>query len=445
METETTNRPGILELAWQLHAEMDLAADQLTYGFYRIRRWIAGLGILATLFAIITQQLAPDPVPTSLEAWVIRLFFIAIPIVASIVAAYATKSYSNGAWLIYRAGAEEIKKEIYTYRTILPKDNQRRDYLEKKLDDIQRKVFRNLGGEYAIEEYKGPLPSNFDKSNPMSDPGFNDLTGDEYAKYRVKHQLDWHNGRIKRRRRERRLMTIAILVVGGIGALLAALGGFLAIWVAVTASITAALLGWQELKKVDETIKNYSKVVLELNIIHDHWQGLEVEERTQQEFEKMVLGCERVLWTQNREFIRSMQEAVRSLDLEKDAAIINDTLKKSVESAERSQDQMREEIGQTYEKTLIKTEQKVKKTAKALMGTLAEEAASEVVQQELEAMGKALTERFGEVRERASSFVSSIAQVREEFKDVEVTTDTTAGELNTILARYPKTTDEVKG
>jgi hypothetical protein len=446
METdkETNKRPPILELAWQLHAEMDLAADKLTLGFFKIRKWIAWLGILATLFAILTQQLAPDPVPTSLEAWVIKLFFIAIPIIASIIAAFATKFYSNGAWLIYRAGAEEIKKEIYTYRTILPRDNQRRDYLTKKLDDIQRKVFRNLGGEYAIEEYNGPLPSSFDKKHPLSDPGFHDLTGDEYVKYRVKHQLDWHNGRIQRRRRERRLMTIAILVAGGVGALLAALGGFLAIWVAITASITAALLGWQELKKVDETIKNYSKVVLELNIIHDHWQGLEVEERTQQEFEKMVLGCERVLWTQNREFIRSMQEAIRSMDLEKDAAIINDTLKKSVESAERAKEQMQEEIGETFEKTLIKTEQKVRKSAKALMGTLTEEAASEVVQQELEAMGKALTERFENVRERASSLVSSITQVKEELKDVEVSKDITAEELNAILARYPKTND-VKG
>jgi hypothetical protein len=441
---ETTKRAPILELAWQLHAEMDLAADKRTKGFYSIRGWIAGLGILATLFAILTQPFAPGLTPTSLEGWVFKIFFILIPIVASIIAAFATKFYSNGAWLIYRAGAEEVKKEIYTYRTILPKDKTRRDYLEKRLDDIKRKVFRNLGGEFVLEGYTGPLPKSYKKEKPDSDSGFHDLTGDDYIKYRVRNQIDWHNNRIHKRGRERRNMTIAILVFGGLGALLAALGGFLAIWVAVTASITAALLGWQELKKVDETIKNYSKVVLELTIVYDHWQNLEPEERTKQEFEKMVLGCERVLWAQNREFIRSMQEAIRSADLEKDAALINDALKKSVQSTERAKGKMRENIIDTYQETLLVTEQRVDKTAQAVLGTLAEEAASPLVQQELEAMGKALTERFESVKERVASFASSIADVREDFKDVEVTKDTTAEELNTILARYPKTND-VKG
>jgi hypothetical protein len=446
METETTKNTPILELAWQRHAEMDLAADKRSKGFYKIRKWIAGLGILATLFAILTQQLAPESSPISLEAWVLKIYFVAIPIVASMFAAFATKFYSNGDWWVYRAGAEEIKKEIYIYRSILPKDKSRRAYLEKRLGEIQRKVFRNLGGEFSFEGYQGPLPKNYKKQKPDSDPGFHDLTGDDYIKYRVKHQLDWHNGKIIQRKREGRRMTIAILVVGGLGALLAALGGFLAIWVAITASVTAALLGWQELKKVDETIKNYSKVVLELTILSDHWQNLEANEPKlkAQEFEKMVLGCERVLWTQNREFIRSMQEALREADLEKDAAFINQVIKESADSAERAKEKMHENIIEIHQETLVATEQKIDETAKAVLGTLADEAASEIVQQELEAMGQAITEAFENVKEHASSFVSSITQVKEEFAHVEVSKDTTMEELNTIISRYPKTND-VKG
>jgi esterase/lipase len=453
METETPKPTPILELAWLRHADLDLAADKRTKGFYTIRRMIAWLGILATLFAILTQQFfsleldTPNP-PFAYYATIgiaVKVLFIAIPVVASIFAAFATKFYSNGSWLIYRAGSEEIKKEIYIYRTILPRDKSRRDYLEKRLGDIQRKLFRNLGGEFAFEGYKGPLPSNYKKSSPNSDPGFHDLTGDEYVKYRLKNQLDWHNNKINQRKRERREMTIAILSVGGIGALLAALGGFLAVWVAFTASITAALLGWQELRRVDEIIKNYSKVVLELSILYNHWQSLEPEEReARQEFEKMVLGCERVLWTQNREFIRSMQEALREADLEKDAALITDVIKESAVSAERAREKMHENIIDTHQDALIATEQKIDKAAKTVLATLADEAASEIVQKELEEMGKAITEAVGEMRERASSFVTSITQVREEFKHVDVGKDTTMEELNTILERYPKTND-VKG
>ncbi len=60
-ETETPKRTPILELAWQHHADLDLAADKRTKGFYRHPQdGSPGLGILATLFAILTQQFFLD-------------------------------------------------------------------------------------------------------------------------------------------------------------------------------------------------------------------------------------------------------------------------------------------------------------------------------------------------------------------------------------------------
>src|SRR6266508_330060 len=450
METETPKRAPILEVAWLRYADLDLAADRRTKAFYTLRRWIAWLGVLATLFAILTQILTQQPAPSNPETLVefiargsVKVLFVAIPVLASIFAAFASKFYSNGSWLIYRAGAEEVKKEIYFYRTILPKDKTRRDYLEKRLAEIQRQLFRSLGGEFAFEGYKGALPSNYRKHHPNSDPGFHDLTGDEYFKYRLQHQLDWHNNKVNQRKLWRRWMTIAILSIGGLGAVLAALNTSLALWVALTASVTAALLGWQELRKVDETIKNYSKVVMELTIISDHWQNLEPEERTAQEFQLMVQGCERVLWAQNREYIRSMQEALQEADLQKEASLINQVIKDSVESAERAQETMRENVIGTTQEFLADTEQKVDETTKAVLGSLAEEASSEIVQKELEAMSKAITDTAENLMERASTFTSSLTQVAQDFAHVEIGKDTPKEELNTILASLPKT-DDVK-
>jgi hypothetical protein len=59
-------------------------------------------------------------------------------------------------------------------------------------------------------------------------------------------------------------------------------------------------------------------------------------------------------------------------------------------------------------------------------------------------MGQAISERIEDARERASTFVASITQVKEEFAHVEVSKDTPTEELNDILSRYP-TTNEVKG
>src|SRR4030095_14531623 len=178
------------------------------------------LGILATLFAIITQLYFPQPGPKpppflgyATLGIIVKVFFIAMPVLASIFAAFATKFYSNGAWLVYRAGSEEIKKEIYFYRTVFQKDKSRRAYLERRLGEIQRGLFRSLSGECAFEGYQGPLPSNYSPQDPSSDSGFHDLTGDEYLKYRLEHQLAWHNKKINHRQREPRLMTIYILSI----------------------------------------------------------------------------------------------------------------------------------------------------------------------------------------------------------------------------------------
>ncbi len=448
METESPKSAPILEIAWTRQANLDLAADNRTKGFYTIRRRIIWLGVLATLLAIITQifflDLTSMQGPSLILGIIVKIFFIATPILASILASFATKFYSNGAWWIYRAGSEEIKKEIYFFRTILQKDPARRAYLEKRLGEIQRQLFRSLSGEFAFEGYEGPLPAHYNPQDANSDPGFSELTGDEYFRYRLENQLAWHNRKVNQHKTERRRMTIYILIAGGLGAIFAALGGGWSLWVALTASITAALIGWQELRNVDTTIKNYSKVVMELTIIYDHWQNLEAEERTPSEFYKMVRSCEDVLWAQNMEYIKSMQEALKEADLEQEAGLINRVIKESVESDERTKQAMADAVLDQTRQSLEETEQKIEETFKATLGSLAEEASSEVVQKELEAMSKAVTEMAQTAMARASSITSHLSDIAKEYAHIDIGRDTSKEQLNAILARYPKSND-VKG
>ena len=446
-ETEPPKPAPILEIAWTRHANLDAAASRRTKSYYTIRRWIIWLGVLATLFAIVAQFLSQNESLSYVLKLVVKVFLVTTPIMASALAAFANKFYSNGHWLVYRAGAEEIQKEIYFFRTILAKDPGKRAYLEKRLSEIQRQLFRSLGGEFAFEGYNGQIPANYSPGNPNSDPGFHDLTGEDYFKYRLEDQLAWHNKKVNQFKQERRRMTIYIILAGALGAVFAAWGGvenILGIWVALTASITAALIGWQELRNVDSTIKTYSKVVMELTMLYDHWHNLEPEERTPAEFYQMVRGCEEVLWSQNMEYIKSMQEALAESGLEKEASLVTRVIKESVESAARTKQMMADSIVEHTQKTLAETEKKVEDTFKAALGTLAEEASSELVQQELEAMQKAAAEMVENAVEKAKSFSSSLADIAKEFAHIEIGRDTSKEQLNAILARYPKSSD-VKG
>ncbi len=312
-ESGSTHAP-VLEAAWRRFAELDLQALRLSKQFTNLRRWVAVFGVLATLIAILIEAYGENL--TSGALILLKIFLVGVPLTASGLAAYSTRRLGDGRWLAMRAGAEEILKEIYIYRTVLTDFAQRNRWLSKRLAAIQRQVFKNSNNRLDTRAYKGAIPPYYNTEDPSSDPGFADINGDQYLRYRVEDQLNWHDGRLIRLRRESRNLTIAILTMGALGAALAGLGTLfdgLTIWVALTAAITTALTGWEELRSLDTTITNYSKVKLELNIVRDHWLSLMPAERTQSEFCRMVRATEDLLWAQNSEYIKSMQEALASI------------------------------------------------------------------------------------------------------------------------------------
>src|SRR5687768_3181262 len=134
MEPETPKVIPILNVAWARFSELDTTALARSRSHMRIRRGVTIVGILATLFAILSQSF---PQNSGLIGLGFRVFLILMPLIASGLAAFTKIFYSTGDWLITRAGAEEILKEIYYFRTILQKNKSRRAYLEKRLAEIQ--------------------------------------------------------------------------------------------------------------------------------------------------------------------------------------------------------------------------------------------------------------------------------------------------------------------
>ena len=280
------------------------------------------------------------------------------------------------------------------------------------------------------------IPPYYDPDNPSSDPGFKDLTGNEYLTYRLEDQLSWHIRKVQQFESARTRQQVYILAAGGLGAFLAAMGGGFSIWVAVTASVGSALIGWQSLRNLDSTIKNYSKVIMELMLIYDHWNMLEPEERTDAEFFKMVKSTEDVLWNQNIEYIKAMQEVLSEEKLE-EADLINNVLKEAVESDAAFKKNIRDSIVNQTSQTMEEARETLEEHIEEVLGSLAEEASSELVQQELAAIGQAISARVNKLSD-------SLQQISDEFADVDIGRDTPKEVLNDLLSRYP-TTNEVKG
>jgi hypothetical protein len=440
METQPQKVTPILEVAWSRFAQLSEAASKRNAAHLRLRRWIAALAVLATFFAILSEKLGESFSP--LIKWIIYFLLIISPLLASALAAYVSKNFSTGDWLVARAGAEEILKEIYAYRTILQNTPTRRAWLEKRLAEIQRSVYRGMNGELVLEPYKGTLPpsSRYNPVDPNSDQGFHDITGDEYFRYRLQDQLNWHEKTINKKQKERTRLQVLILASGATGAILAALGGPLTLWVALAAAFTAAFSGWQELRDLDSVVRNYSKVIMELNILSDHWRNLEGEEKNQSEFFKTVHSTEEVLWSQNVEYIKAMQKALRDSDLEEEASLVNRVIKNQRESDQDFNQGIADAIVDYTRESMLETEETLTETFESALGSLAEEASSELVQAELAAMQTSIRETAKNIAERMG-LSSSLEAIQADFDGVEIGGNTPVSVLNDLMSRLPKTTD----
>jgi tetratricopeptide (TPR) repeat protein len=321
------NRPTVLEIAWRHYAELDANALAASKLHLNLRWWVIVLSVAATLLAILTEMFG-NPTPQLAQffeaqvsaniALVLRIGLILVPIINATVLSFANKIHQGERWLALRTGAEEIVKEIFFYRTVLQQQDGREQWLNERLTAIQRQVFEGLGGDMVLQPYTGLIPPHYSPANPNSDPGFNDLLAEEYIQYRLGHQLQFHSDKIQKLQDTRNRLQLWVFIFGMIGAALAALAVIeifsgLSVWVALTTSIATAITSWQELRRLDSTINNYGKLILELQIIQNHWRSLPLSAQNGDEFFKMVNATEQVLWSQHSQYISEMRKAVAGL------------------------------------------------------------------------------------------------------------------------------------
>jgi hypothetical protein len=131
-----------------------------------------------------------------------------------------------------------------------------------------------------------------------------------------------------------------------------------------------------------------------------------------------------------------MQEVLARETLE-EAELINDVLKKAVETDEAFKKHMRDSIVSYTSQSMDEARETLEEHFDQVLGSLAEEASSELVQQELAAIGQAISARVTKLSD-------SLKQIADEFASIEIGRDTPKEVLNDLLSRYP-TTEEVKG
>jgi hypothetical protein len=315
--------------------------------------------VLATILAVLLESFRDLFVPSVITT--MQVLLILVPITGSVLIAFLSKFQQGYKYLAMRAGAEEILKEIYRYRTIMQDDPRRDQWLQGRLAQIQRQVHRTLGGEMVVTPYKGDqLNPNYDPSRPeTTDEGIVPLDSEAYLRLRLEDQLNWHIKKIQRHQRNRKYLTLTILFFGGLGALFAGLDMIwagIAVWVTLTTALASAFTNWQELAGVDSIIPIYSKVILELNILDDYWKSLSPEEQTQTAFYELVRNTEEVLWSQHVLFISAMKEAMDKAEADQER-MVDEAIIASQEVVGKVQAEILEEARRSMEAATRRAEE----------------------------------------------------------------------------------------
>lgn len=314
-----------LELAWQLFAEYDQNANRQQRTFNRLQTSILVLGVLGTLLALteFTFKSNFDIQGNYLYFVIERTMYytlLAVPIIVAALIAAANRFSAGNKWILLRASAESIKKEIYRYRTRTEiysdretKKTSREVKLERKIESLSRKLMQTEVNMSAIRPYTGPIPPKHGAAS--GDDGLSFLTPERYLTHRLLDQLGYYrNKTVKLEKRLQQLQWLSY-IAGGAGTLLVAIG--LELWIALTTSLVTAFSSYLEYQQVENTLMRYNQTATDLANVRSWWVSLSTEEQADpRNIDKLVGQTETSIHSEHAAWVQEMQDAMAELRAE---------------------------------------------------------------------------------------------------------------------------------
>jgi len=332
---QPANRSQILEDAWFRFAKYDKNSGITQKRFVQQRKLILGLGvtatILAVLYSVLDRHLASQALP--LPAWInqkqvleeFHWLVIAVPIIVTGLAAYSVKFNMGIGWLMLRSSAEEIKKEIFRYRMQVEEYSpakttpvETRDVvLARKMKMISKRLMQTSVNQMDLQAYQGNLPPL--DATAAGDDGFSDLEPEQYLRWRVEDQFNYYQRKAALLGKELRQFQAIIILLSSVGALLAAVK--LEIWLTVSSALAVSFTGFLEFTRVETRVVSCNMTAADLYDIRVWWHSLPIATKNQQKnVETLVSSTEVILQTDNQGWLQEMREALSEIYGEKKAA-----------------------------------------------------------------------------------------------------------------------------
>ncbi len=330
---ESADKNPTLYEVWKIFGRYNANAILCKKRYLRVRMSALWISVIATLAAIIDATYLTDEALTHLSkpffpnapalaflSWgnLVNYIIILLPITISILLAVASKLDQGSKWTLLRGAAEGIKQEIYRYRAQAEdynpgreSDETRDEILASKIKGITERLMKTEINMTGLLKYIGEIRPEIELAN-QADDGFTDLSADDYVKYRLQSQMDFYNERISTFSHRMRLLNVWIILVGGAGTFIAAIGE--KPWIALTTAVVAALTSFLEYNQLENTVTSYNQSLADLEAIGIWWRALPNFKRTPAAKEMLVRKTEEVLNAESLRWIRNMKDALKELD-----------------------------------------------------------------------------------------------------------------------------------
>ena len=328
----------VLQEAWEHFADYDLNAILQQRRFEKVQRSILIIGVFATAVALSKEVFGPNEhsgaaIATGSFWWFIKYLLMASPIVLTILMTAANRFKQGNKWLLLRAGAESIKREIYRYRAragdynplksqaqanatpgtpVMPAPTPEQ-VLSQRVEDITRRVMRTEVNTSALKPYdkkKGFPPYMFAAGG--GDDGFSLLSPDRYVEVRLADQLRYYKKTSLRLEKQLKFFQYAIFIIGGVGTFLAAINR--QVWIALTTAVAGALTTYLGYRQTENSLMKYNQGATDLDNVKAWWLALPADEQAKQvNVDTLVDHTEQVLQTELDGWVQQMQNALAEL------------------------------------------------------------------------------------------------------------------------------------
>lgn len=249
---------------------------------------------------------------------ILRYAIIIIPILTAMFLAISNRFKWGQKWILLRAGAEAVKRECFrywtgagTYGPSQTKEISRQERLAQEVKNITDRLKQTEITQTSLAPSPQPVilplpPAGLKKAWD----GFSLLPPEAYLKLRLEDQLNWYIKKTGVLEKQLRCRHITIYFLGGLGTLLAAIGGGIELWVAATTSLAAAVTSYLGVTQVEHNLVKYNQTAIDLENTRAWWTALSpTGKEDPKNIDRLVDDTEIILQGELTGWVKQMEEA----------------------------------------------------------------------------------------------------------------------------------------